>query len=651
MNTMDKISTTELKKKKAQGPIRTGVLVPLIILTVLFVTYFKFFFDNHLRRGLEYGGTQANGAEVNVSSLRTNFLEPSIVISRIQVTNKSDPAFNLIEIGKIKLHLSWDALLRGKFVIPESSVLKIQLASKRSRPGRVLPPKPKSNEKGMVTKAAEQTLNQLKQKNESNLLSDIFAIAGGTDYKDQLKKLEGQFKTQEKVKILEKELKAKEQEWKKRIDGLPNDSEIKQFVKKVESLKIDTKNPAAIQASIKQIDSVYKEAREKYKTVDEAKKAFDTDLKKYKSEYTELENMVKSDIDGIMQKLNIPSLDPQEINKMLLGNMVASQLGSLLKYKDLAREYMPTKTAAERKAEKEKDQITPAERAKGVNYSFAKNKSYPRFWLQKAQISSESSEGDAGDLIGTLQNVTDNPKHLGIPATFDFKGGFPKQKILAVMGNLTIDHTTDNEVEKGFISVGNFPVKENTLTKSKDVELGYKHADGSSKFEFQLQNKQLTLASNTLFSNVQYFVNAPDKNIHRILNGVIASLNNLDLNIRAQGSWDDISLNINSNLGEKLQAAILSQISGEIKRAREEVEKHVREVIGKETAKIQGEVAKLENQLGISLKSKEDAINSLQATIDKKKKDAIGGNKKEMENKVKTEGKKELNKLLKGIKF
>lgn len=646
MNTTDNV-----KKKKAQGPIRTGVIIPLTIVIVLFAVYFKYFFDNHLRKGIEYGGTQANGAEVNVSSLRTNFLEPSITINRIQVTNKSNPAFNLIEIGKIKLHLSWDALLRGKVVIPESSVLKIKLASKRSRPGRVLPPKPPSKEKGMVTKAAEQTLDQLKKKNESNLLSDIFAIAGGTDYKEQLKKLEGQLKTQEKVKILEQELKGKEAEWKKRIDSLPDDSEIKQLVKKVEGLKIDTKNPAAIQASIKQIDAVYKEAREKYKNIEEAKKAFDNDIKKYKNEYTELENMVKADIASITEKLNIPNLDPQEINKMLLGNMVASQLGGLMKYQDLAREYMPTKSAAERRAEKDKDQITPAERAKGVNYSFPKNKSYPRFWLQKAQISSESSEGEAGDLVGTLRNVTDNPKHLGLPATFDFKGGFPSQKILGIEGNLTIDHTTDNELEKGHISVGSFPVKENTLTKSKDVELGYKKADGTSKIGFQLQNQTLSVESNTLFSHVDYFVNAPDKNVHRILTGIIGGLNDLDLNIRASGSWSDLSLHINSNLGQKLQDAILSQISGEIKRAREEVEKHVRGLIGKETEKLQGEVAKLEKQLGISLKSREDAVNSVQATVDKKKKDAIGGNKKEMEDKVKKEGKKELNKLLKGIKF
>ena len=48
--------------------------------------------------------------------------------------------------------------------------------------------------------------------------------------------------------------------------------------------------------------------------------------------------MVDDDINGITDKMNIPSLDPKEINKMLLGNLIAAQLGSLYKYKEAARD-------------------------------------------------------------------------------------------------------------------------------------------------------------------------------------------------------------------------------------------------------------------------------------------------------------------------
>ncbi|MEM7645982.1 MAG: hypothetical protein AAF203_03645, partial [Pseudomonadota bacterium] len=312
-----------------------------------------------------------------------------------------------------------------------------------------------------------------------------------------------------------------------------------------------------------------------------------------------------------------------------------------------ARDYLPTKTAAERKAEKKDNALTPVERAQGVNYSFPKKKSYPRFWLQKAQISSDSKQGQAGDLTGTLKNLTNNPRHLGLPATFDFKGGFPHQNIRDVVGNIVVDHTTDVPVEKGSVSVGYFPLEKNYLNKSKDVELGYNKADGSTKINFEMKNQSLAMASNSLFKNVDYFAKATDKNVTRLLNGVTQQLNNLTLNIRAKGSWDDLSLNINSNLGQKLQKAIQSQISGEIKKARQQIESHVQGLVGKETGKLKDQLASIEKQLGVSLKSREDAVNSVKASVDKKKKEATNKEKKKLEKK----GKKELKKLLKGIKF
>ncbi len=643
---MTTAKTSTEKKPKAKGPLRIEALVPLTLVLVLLGAYFKYFFDSHLRQGLEFGATYAHGAEVNVGDLQTLFLEPSIRIRNIEITDKSDPTLNIIKIGEIKLQLLWDALLRGKFVIPESSILDIQAKNKRRRPGRILPPSKSAGSTGAVNQAAQETLGKLKEKNESNLLGDIFSVAGGTNYKDQLKNLEGQIQTQVKIKALGDELKLKEVEWKKRIDALPDDSEIKQLSKKVEGLKLDTSNPKAIQASLKEIDSVYKEARAKYKNLEEAKKILDQDLKKYQSEYKGLDQLIKQDIEALSAKLNIPSLDPEEINKMLLGSLVANQLGSLLKYQNLVREYMPKKS----NEAKEKKQLTPRERAEGVNYTFAKGKSYPRFWLKKAKISSDSKQGEAGDIEGTLQNVTNNPRHLGLPATLDFKGGFPHQNIFDVKGNVTIDHTSEAPVEKGTFSVGSFPVHKNTLSQSQDLELGYNSALGSSTIGFEIKNEQIEINSNSLFSKVDYFASAKDKNVDRLLNAVVQDLNDLTLNIKAQGSWDKLRLNINSNLGDRLVRAIKTQVENEIRKARQQVEEHVQAMVGNDKAKLDQEVQKIEKQLGVSLKSREDAVKSVESAVDKKKKESTQQQKKQID-KLKKEGQKKAKELLKGIKF
>ncbi|MDD2929639.1 MAG: hypothetical protein PHY50_07460, partial [Sideroxydans sp.] len=65
-------SQTGQKPVKKQGAIRVEAVVPMLIVVGLIVLYFSLFFDAHLRRGLEFGATQANGAEVNIGTLQTS---------------------------------------------------------------------------------------------------------------------------------------------------------------------------------------------------------------------------------------------------------------------------------------------------------------------------------------------------------------------------------------------------------------------------------------------------------------------------------------------------------------------------------------------------------------------------------------------------
>ena len=157
-------------------------------------------------------------------------------------------------------------------------------------------------------------------------------------------------------------------------------------------------------------------------------------------------------------------------------------------------------------------------------------------------------------------------------------------------------------------------------------------------------------------------VAATDKNVKRLLENVVGDLKKLDLNVRAKGSWSNLSLNINSNLGTKLANAIKAQISGEIKKARKQVEDHVRGLVNKEKGKLQGEFKKLENELGVSLKSREDAVKSIKTTADKKVNDAknkVSSSVKSKQNegkkkgkaKAKSKAKKKLKNLFKKIKF
>lgn len=111
---------------------------------------------------------------MNVDGIRTSFIRGTFDLDRLQVTNTERPSHNALEIGNIHFGFLWDALLRAKFVVEESSINNIQLMSKRSSPGHVLPPAPAKPSKMEALQA--QVINQVKNKYGGNVLGNVIAL-------------------------------------------------------------------------------------------------------------------------------------------------------------------------------------------------------------------------------------------------------------------------------------------------------------------------------------------------------------------------------------------------------------------------------------------------------------------------------------------
>ena len=74
--------------------IRLEAVLPITILIIILTLYFKFFFDLHVRKGLEWGLTKALGVEVDIENFETKFSDLSLKIQNIEITdsNLSVPA-------------------------------------------------------------------------------------------------------------------------------------------------------------------------------------------------------------------------------------------------------------------------------------------------------------------------------------------------------------------------------------------------------------------------------------------------------------------------------------------------------------------------------------------------------------------------------
>lgn len=619
------------KPVKTKGPIRWEAIGPLTLIVGIIWAYFFFFFDTDARHGLEYVATQANGAEVNIGDLKTSFWNASLEIRGIQVTNAEKPEKNVVELGLMRWEMLWDALLRGKVAVEDASILDIRVGTTRKKPGRVLPPDPPGESKFQQLK--EQALDSAQKEFSQNVIGDAISMLQGTDPAAQLQSIGAELKSSQRIKELEAELKKKQAEWNERIAKLPKNDDIKAFETRAKSIKLDGfSNPLEVQQSIQQIDALVKDVDSKAKEIQSTSQALGSELSLMRTNFDQLKTYIDNDIKDLQARLKIPSLDATSIAKSIFGPIVLSRVRQAEKYMTKARQYMPPKKTAEQKTEFEKPK--PQERIKGKNYKFGKPKAYPMFWLKKATLSSKETPESpiSGDLTGELKNLTDDQPMLGLPTTLSFAGRFPASKIEDVKGLLTIDHRTESPIESLELSVGRYPITEQKLLQSEEVNLGFKEALGSTKARLELREQMVNMTIEAAFDKIAYEVSAKNQMADEVLKNVIADLPKVTLTAGVKGSWTSLQFDFDSNLGRELQNGFAKQLQVKINEAKAKLQTMIDDVIGKEKNKLLGEFASSSGDVAKVLQSKEGAMNELKGRLETEKNKAINAQKSKLQN-------------------
>lgn len=650
-----------LKKIKKQGLIRTEAILPFILVTAIIYAYFYLFFDSHLKKALEIGGYFAVGAEVNIASLETSFINGTIRIRDIQVTNAEKPSHNSFEIGDVRFGVLWDGLLRAKLVVEEMAVEQIKIDTKRNKPGKVRPPE-EANEGSSLGERADalkdKALSKVEKKYDENILGDMAALLSGTSTDDQLGKIEASVESKAKLAALEADFKTKKQNWENKIKNLPKAQEIQALGERLGKVKIkDFKNPQELQTSINEIDTILKDADAKFKLVQSTGGELSAELKAFEQEIKDLEAMVKKDLKDLEARFRIPSLDAKSISQSLFYPYIAPYLAKLERGKALAEKYVPPKYLKKKGSEQTDTMVQPHPRAEGVTYEFGRPNSYPLVWIKKVAISSQAGAGnDAGDISGLVTDITSNQSLINKPTYAQVAGNFPAQSIEGFKTEITIDNREEESKIKYQIQVNSYGVDQKNLVDSPEVKIAFSKAKGSlnltgqltalTKYQFQLDNK---------LSEVDYQISAQNSVANEILNNVFRGIPFITIEAWGEGQLPSPNLNLNSNLGPELARGFEKQIQAKINEARAKLEAFINDSIGKEKAKFEAEVNKFRAQFESEIKKAEAQLNAEKAKGEAKaneaKKDAEKQAQKGLENEVKkvlgNDGEKKLEDLKK----
>ena len=603
-NSVDNAVPPAQPTPKKQGPIRFEAIIPLVIVVGVVAVYFMLFFDMHLRRGLEYVATQANGAEVNIGKLDTSVWNASVVVGDIEMTNPEFPARNRLQIGSLNFHVLWDALLRAKVVINEASIIDVQIDTPRKSPGRVLPVKPVKEGEGF----SDQMLAQMKEEFSGNVLGDLAAIAAGSDPKELLAAMGADLKSSAHIAALQKSLDEKNQQWQSRLTAMPKGQDFSALRSRLANVKLDNlQDVAQIQASLQELESVRNEFDAKVKVVRETGSALTGDLRTFRGSVAGLEKIVKEDVRSLQARMQLPSLDARTLSRALFGMDVLGKMQQARGYMDQARSHMPVKS--------EKSKALPMQqRSKGRDYVFGQPNSYPRFWLRKALISSRLSGGS--DLSGQILDVSTSPALIGRPRVATIKGIFPQQGIADIKAELVVDHTTFAPVERLVMEVGRYAVAGRSLVNSPNVELGFSKATGAVQFSAELRGDIVDVRLSNQFTQVALETRAKSEVVREMINASVAGLDAVNLDARVTGTWSKLDWQLSTNLADALERGMRRYLQGKMDEAKARIESLVNGKIAEQRQRLYARQDEIESALKAALAERQEQIDKLRAELD-----------------------------------
>lgn len=641
--------TTTTTPKKAKGPIRWEAIIPFTIICVVIGLYFHFFFDGHLRRALEWAGYNAVGAEVNIAKLETSFFKASLRVQGIEVTDAEKPTHDSIKIGDIRFSMLWDALLRAKVVVNEAAVEQIEFGVKRKLPGKVKPPEPESTGPGMAEKLKEQAMKEAQEQYGDNVLGDVIAMLGGTDANAQLQKLQESLPSKAMIEKFDVDLKAKQQTWDARLKTLPQGKDIQALNERLNKIKYkDFKSPQELQASLQELDKVYKDGDAMYKQVQSTGDDLSKDLKALEAQYKEIEKQVKTDVKSLEQHFRIPKLDAKAMTMAVFNRYLAPYKAKFYRYKAMADKYLPPNLMKKDK-NNEEVVIQPHPREEGISYEFGRLNSYPLFWIKRTAVSSQAGvTPEAGNIKGEILDITSNQRLIGKPTVATLAGDFPGMQIFGFLVRLSLDNTKPESVIDYKLKVDSYAITGKELVQSPDVQIAFNKANGAIGVQGQVIGlKKISVGMDNKFSNIEYAVSSKNEIADQILKAVFAGIPVVTLTVDGQGEFPNIPLSIHSNLGPELQKGFEKQIQAKIDEARKKIQAMVDEEIGKQKAQIEAQLNQLRGQFDKEVKKAQaqldDQKKQAEAKVEQAKKDAENQGKKALEK----EGQKALDELKK----
>ncbi len=631
-----------MKNTSSKGIFRKKILFLLLLLISLFAIYIAFFLDVHLKWGLKKFLTDANCAEVQISSVKTNLKEARLEIKGIEVTNYHDPEFNLLNFDELSFDFLWDGLLRKKFIIETSRINELTFHKKRKSKGSIYPACKKRQME--QTGFKEKLKNEKEKIFEDNMIEGLISVLKG-DGKiiDRVKNIKLDLKTEKRIKELEKTFKKKEEEWSKTFIEFKDLRKVKELYKEAKEIRV-TEDPIEIAAAIKKAVSIHNKSKEQVLEYQSKIKNLRSDIKDFKNKTLEIDDLVKEDTKYLKKYFNIPDVNLSNFSQEIFKKYVDGVVAPYMRYWHTLKNKIPQTNKT--------DTLNVKQRAKGITYHFPQTNSYPSFWLKNLDLTSKSQllkekSDTTYTFKGFVKDVSSDERIVGKPLSFELNGDLPVQQIkgIKVLGKVRRNYELNDYESEIKGEVAAYPVKMIKLLNSSKYKLSFSDALAKTNFEGLIKGKESNLKLKTIFENVNWKILTEKEDVTKILQSVLDKIPDVSLKSIFSGNILKPLIDISSDFDMRFKSGIQKFVGDKLKEGEVKLRKIVDEKISSEKKRFFDSLGKTEQSLLRPLLDSENELSSMSSAIKSIKEDFEAKQKAKARKKVESEINKGLDKL------
>ncbi len=563
---------------------KTYVLPRLVLLAIAWI-FFLFAFDPILKWAMIKGLEKSAKAKVEIASLHTTFLHPSIRINGFAVADSKSEYNNLVEFSELSFSAAGAPLLEKKVIVENASLSGLRFGTPRRTSGRLAFVKEQPSElvEGFKKESGDFALDRAADA-KTGLAADYKVDPAGLESVRLAKQLEESYQADYKTISASVDTR-KYQDW---LDAL------KARYEKARSAG----NPAR---QAREYAGIAKDAKKLAADFKKDKENAETALARAKDSFKAVDEARKKDLAAVMSKMKLPAMDTRSLARMLAGPVIAEKTAAAMKWVALARKYMPASSK----------NVLKKETKRGRTVYFPKAESYPNFLVRTMSVSGELGTADPLEYKGEIRGLTTQPQVYGRPTTALIKGAKGARKLDL---RFSLDASGKEVKTDSSLVYTGIPVNGLQLGSPSSFMVDITGAAGTFDGTLRTEGENLSgkaalrLAGAVFKPKTDNIKAAP---LRSAVEASFAGLSSALIETDISGTIKSPGLSINTDLASALSKAFSGAMGEELKKARDEAQKKVDEALKPYRSKLDDLASSKQAELGSRLTDAQSKISGL----------------------------------------